>query len=191
MEPVDPRPIILNMGCGNSVKKSDYQIRWINLDMFQNPGVDVVANLEEGLAFADESIDGIFACHVMEHVHIWTKLMAECHRVLKPKGYLNIRYPDDRCRASKADPTHCNHFVTETWTHFCNDMEIGFDTLGMRKQLAFKMAWNELITHYRNFFDDGVPGNYYTEGVVDLVKQGPEYPWEKFATKELPDVVTI
>ena len=188
---LDHRAVAVNLGCGNSIRKSDDWVKWINLDMFDNEGVDVVQNLEHGLpCFEDESIDAIFASHVFEHVKTWTQLMAECYRVLKPKGFLNIKVPDARCRAAIADPTHCNLFVNETWGHFDRDSEIGFDTLGMRK-MGFKGKWNESITHYRNGLDDGLPGNYFTEIVVDLEKIGDDYPWEKLATKKDVDQVAV
>lgn len=183
--------VCLNMGCGNNIRKSDGWVKWVNLDKYPNEGVDVVLNLEDGLpGIEDETFDAIYAGHVFEHVKNWTQLMAECYRVLKPKGVLNIRVPDARSRSAIADPTHCNLFVNETWAHFDKDAEIGFDTLGMRK-MGFTVQWNESIVHYRNSLDDGVPGNYYTEIVVDLEKSGKEYPWEKYATKKQIDQVAI
>jgi SAM-dependent methyltransferase len=170
--------VCLNMGAGDAIHKSDASFKWINMDMYANEGVDIVQNLEEGLpTIENESIDLIVASHVFEHIKNWTYLMRECHRVLKPKGTLYIRVPEARCRAAIADPTHCNLFVNETWFHFDCDADIGFDTLGMRK-IGFKLKWNEYLTHYRNEIDDGVPGNYFTELVVDLEKIGDDYPWE-------------
>jgi ubiquinone/menaquinone biosynthesis C-methylase UbiE len=187
----DRRAVCVNLGCGNNIRKSDAWVKWINLDRSAREGVDIVQDLEDGLpCFENESIDSIAASHVFEHVKNWTKLMAECYRVLKPKGILNIRVPDARCRAAIADPTHCNFFVNETFQHFDCDSDLGFDTLGMR-QMGFKLKWNESIVHFRNTLDDGVPGNYYTEIVIDYEKQGPEYPWEKFATKKDIDQVAI
>lgn len=187
----DRRAVCLNIGCGNSLKQTDSWCKWINVDRVANEGVDVVQDLEHGLpGFEDESVDAIFASHVFEHIKTWTNLMAECYRVLKPKGILNIRVPDARCRAAIADPTHCNMFVNETWLHFDKDSQIGFDTLGMRK-IGFRVKWNESIVHFRNGIDDGIPGNYFTEIVVDLEKEGPDYPWEKLATKKDIDQVAI
>ena len=170
--------LCLNLGAGDAIKKSDILHNWVNLDMYPNEGVDIVHDLENGLSpIEDEVIDIIFASHVFEHIKNWTNLMKECYRVLKPKGVLYIRVPEARCRAAIADPTHCNLFVNETWMHFDHDSGIGFDTLGMRK-LGFKVKWNEYLPHYRNMIDDGVPGNYFAELIVDLEKIGEPYPWE-------------
>lgn len=193
MEPeADTRTVCVNLGCGANIKESDRDIKWINLDMFENEGVDVVQNLEEGLpCFEDETIDLIFASHVFEHIKTWTNLVKECHRVLKPKGILYLRVPEARCRAAIADPTHCNLFVNETWMHFDSKAEIGFDTLNLKKDIGFRLKWNETLSHYRNPIDDGMPGNYFTEIVVDLEKVGEDYPWQEFATKEIVDQVAI
>jgi SAM-dependent methyltransferase len=187
----DRRAIALNMGCGNNIRKSDSWTVWINLDKYANEGVDIVQDLEQGLStLEDESVDVILASHVLEHVKTWTNLMAECYRVLKPKGVLNIRVPHARCGAAIADPTHCNMFVNETFFHFDMDADLGFDTLGMRG-MGFRVRWNESIIHYRNCIDDGMPGSYFTEIVVDLEKDGEAYPWEQLATKKEIDAVAV
>lgn len=180
MEP-DFQSTCLNLGCGNAIRKTTESEKWINLDMFANEGVDVVADLENPLPFEDESIDAILASHVLEHIRNWTGLMKECYRVLKPRGVMHIKVPEARCRAAYADPTHINFFVPETWLHFSQGTDIGFDTAsGLR---TWKLCWNEHVTHYRPGIDDGVPGNYFSELVVDLEKPGPEYDWEAVVRK--------
>jgi predicted SAM-dependent methyltransferase len=193
MEPeADTRTVCVNLGCGANIKESNSSTKWINLDMFNNEGVDVVQNLEDGLpCFEDDSVDLIFASHVLEHIKEWINLMKECCRVLKPKGILYLRVPEARCRAAIADPTHCNLFVNETWFHFDSTAKIGFDTLGVKEDLGFRIKWNETIGHYRNVIDDGVPGGYFTELVIDLEKIGDDYPWQEFATKEVVDKVSV
>lgn len=177
------RVVCVNLGCGSSLKNTDELHEWINLDKFDNPGVDVVQNLEEGLpCFEDESIDLLYASHVFEHIRNWTQLMKECHRVLKPRGCLSILVPERRCRAAVADPTHVNMFTAETWFHFSKDANIGFDTLGMR-DIGLILKWVQELAHYRNNVDDGVPGNYFTELVVDYEKEGELYPWEEVIQK--------
>lgn len=147
--------------------------------MKPHEGVDLVANLENGLPFADESVDLLHASHVMEHVRNFTQLMGECHRVLKPRGVLTLRVPDASCRAAIADPTHVHYFVPETWNHFDQEMvgQIGYDTLGMMG-MGFIKKWCEVIKWRRNGIDDGRPGAFFTEIVVDYEKDGPLHEWE-------------
>lgn len=87
------------------------------------------------------------------------------------------------CRAADADPTHYQKLVPETFLHFCVDGDgMGYDTLGMR-HLGFWMKWNEVIRHRRNQLDNGVPGSYLTEIIVEFEKIGPMYGWEEHLAK--------
>lgn len=167
------------MGCGDTIaRKIERDQWWFNLDRLSHDGVNVVADLENGLPFADGSVDVLYASHVMEHIKKFPDLMRECHRVLKPRGVLAIKVPMAGCRAAIADPTHVWHFAPETWCHFDIYGDIGFDTLGMR-QLGFVCKWNEVVEWRRPPLDDGKPGAYFTEIIVDFEKDGPLYDWEE------------
>lgn len=52
--------------------------------------------LTERLPFSDDTVDGIYASHVWEHLYYSdaVKLTAECCRVLKPGGYLRVVVPN-------------------------------------------------------------------------------------------------
>jgi SAM-dependent methyltransferase len=59
-----------------------------NIDMRACQGVDMVADLNEGIPLADESYDGVFSEFLMEHLRP-AKLrgfIAEIHRILRPGG---------------------------------------------------------------------------------------------------------
>jgi len=151
---------------------------WTNVDMFQNPGVDVVANLEEPLPFKDESFDFILLVHVLEHVKNKFELLRECYRVLQPRGTLHIRVPHAYSRCAISDPTHINLFVEESFFHFCQNInDMGFDTQkGMR---LYNLAWMETIAHPLRDLDEFRPGEFFTEICVDYEKPGELYEWEK------------
>jgi len=179
----DFRAKCLNLGCGNSIKPSDLEYNWYNLDMERHPGVDVVHNLEDRpLPFPDEFFDYIHASHVLEHVRSYPELMRELHRILKPRGCLHIKVPEARCRAAYADPTHIHSFVPETWLHWDKKSNLGYETM-KTSEVGFSLEWNEVIQHHRPVIDDGVPGNYFTELLVDLEKAGEHYPWEPEAQR--------
>lgn len=175
--------ICLNLGCGTDIKKSTGREVWLNLDMFPNEGVDIVANLEKPIPLEDESVDMIKACHVIEHVQNLPGLMQELHRILRPKGTLCIRVPEFPCRAAIADPTHCRYFTPETFHHFAKS-EIGFDTGGLRG--LFDLKWLESIIHHRKPLDDGKPGAYFTEIWCEYEKPGDSWSWEKKDGSDTP-----
>ena len=179
--------VCLNIGCGNYIAFSHEPGQvWYNLDRHANSDVQIVADLEEGLPFDDESVDLIYASHVFEHIRKFPELMQECHRVLKPRGVLSLKVPMGGCRAAMADPTHYWQFAPETWYHFDKDSNIGFDTLGMRG-IGFILKWNEVVRHRRNGLDGDKPGDFITEIIVDYEKDGPVHEWEDKLTEMMKE----
>jgi predicted SAM-dependent methyltransferase len=70
---------------------------WKILNVQAGPGVDYVGDCTDLRAFADGSVDDIYASHVLEHLGYQEKLpraLAEFHRVLKKGGRARISVPD-------------------------------------------------------------------------------------------------
>jgi len=67
-----------------------FKIQW-------NPSI-ILHNLAEPLPWPDASVDFIYSSHTLEHLRRedGARLIAECHRVLKPGGVLRIVVPDLR-----------------------------------------------------------------------------------------------
>ena len=83
----------LNLGCGTHYSKSN---EWTNVD-FISTGEGVMAhNLLAGIPFQDNSFDGVYHSHVLEHFskQDGEKFISECLRVLKKGGVLRIAIPD-------------------------------------------------------------------------------------------------
>lgn len=83
----------LNIGCGDFPAPDP----WVNIDVVptRNPPPDLVADLTL-LPYDDESVDAIYAGHVLEHVP-WSQVgtaLLEFHRVLKTDAELMIVGPD-------------------------------------------------------------------------------------------------
>jgi predicted SAM-dependent methyltransferase len=70
---------------------------WTTVGPFKALHVDYIARWgEEPLPFEDNSVDQIYASHVLEHV-IWHKTidaLKETHRILKPGGFIEIHVPN-------------------------------------------------------------------------------------------------
>jgi predicted SAM-dependent methyltransferase len=60
-------------------------------------------NLRKGLPLYDESVDFIFSSHFLEHLSYkdGINLLKDCHRVLKPGGWIRVVCPDLRVITSK------------------------------------------------------------------------------------------
>lgn len=74
---------------------------WKIFDIEKRPEVDFVGNAGDLSQFEDESIDVIYASHVLEHFHYalnkeLSVTLQEWHRVLKQGGQLMISVPDMR-----------------------------------------------------------------------------------------------
>ena len=92
----------LNIGCGRDIRQG-----WVNLDRFDGPGVDVVADLEtEPLPFPGDHFDELYMSHVIEHISNVLPMMEELYRVAKPGAELVIRCPHGSSDDADEDPTH-------------------------------------------------------------------------------------
>lgn len=85
----------LNLHIGGQEAHPDWKI----LDIEERPEVDFVGDAANLSQFADESVDSIYASHVLEHFYYGlnnelVQTLAEWHRVLKPGGKLYISVPD-------------------------------------------------------------------------------------------------
>lgn len=106
---------VVDLGCGDTKQFENA----IGIDAWRRPGVDIVADMEDGLPFADGEIDCVFAVHFLEHVRNLVGLMNEIHRVLKPGGALHAMVPKASHVNAIADPTHVRYFHRQTFRYFC------------------------------------------------------------------------
>lgn len=78
----------INIGC-NEWKLDGF----INIDIDPNVNPDMVAD-GMNLPFENESVDEIYAGHMLEHYALTEKPLNEWYRVLKPGGKITITVPD-------------------------------------------------------------------------------------------------
>lgn len=99
----------VNVGCGPFPAPWP----WQNIDALPLEGVDVIANLVDGLPYKDGSVDLLYCGHVFEHMTYLDELprgLAECARVLKPSGKMMVVGPD-----LKRALDHYPHEVKGMW----------------------------------------------------------------------------
>lgn len=112
--PLPAPPVRIDLGCG--------RIRlpgFIGVDRFPMPGVDIVADLDAGLPFADDSVDLILASHSLEHVRNLAGVIREISRVCKHGAQLCIIAPYHAQALNLANPYHFHAFNEHTprfWT---------------------------------------------------------------------------
>ncbi|MFC0865560.1 methyltransferase domain-containing protein [Sphaerimonospora cavernae] len=114
-------PRVVDLGCGGTKQHADN----LGLDVRPGPTVDVVADLVDGVPFQDESVDQVFAVHVIEHLADYLPLLAECHRILRPGGVLHVLTPWWRHVNAVADPTHVRLLDVQTFKYLCRPDHAG------------------------------------------------------------------
>lgn len=83
----------LNWGCGAHVAPG-----WINSDVKDEPGVDLVADIKQGLPLETDSIDYAVSIHALPELPYpeLVPVLEELHRVLAPGATLRLALPDLR-----------------------------------------------------------------------------------------------
>ncbi len=105
---------ILDLGCGGRKKPGA-----IGVDIARIPGVDIVADVFRPLPFADSSVDGVYASHLVEHLDDFMAFMGEVWRVCKPGAIVHFRFPHGSTPyATWKDPTHRRGVFLDTFDYF-------------------------------------------------------------------------
>jgi len=107
----------LNLGCGYDIREG-----WVNLDIADLEGVDVVHDLNNlPLPFENEEFDYILCYDIFEHIFDYVPLLKELHRILKKGGIIEIKVPHYTYSRAYADPTHVRYFAMEVFDFFVKD----------------------------------------------------------------------
>jgi predicted SAM-dependent methyltransferase len=81
----------LHWGCGGSARPG-----WINSDLKTGPGIDVSADISEGLPLDDASFDYAVSVHALQEIPLdrLVPVLCELRRVLAEGGVLRLVLPD-------------------------------------------------------------------------------------------------
>lgn len=85
------KEIKVHLGCGKR-----YIPGFIHIDLVDHPHIDYKSDVSDLSMFGDNSVDLIYACHVLEHFKRYEieEVLREWHRVLKLGGILRVAVPD-------------------------------------------------------------------------------------------------
>lgn len=107
-------PTKLHLGCGSVIKKG-----WVNHDMVQLPGVDVVHDLRQfPWPFEDGQFEEVFMKDVLEHLPDTIRTMEELYRITRPGAKVYITVPYWNSLTAMGDPTHVRLFNEYTFHFF-------------------------------------------------------------------------
>ena len=84
-------PTKLHVGCGRV-----YIPGFLHIDIQPAPHIDMVAEADNLEEIADDTVELLYACHILEHFDRWhyKRALAEWFRVLKLGGVLRLSVPD-------------------------------------------------------------------------------------------------
>lgn len=88
----------LHIGCGPIHIPSTPEVNWTNIDHQEIHRPDIVMDcLNLAARFDQWSIDGIWSCHMLEHLNYprdtqW--FLSGCHYILKPGSIIRLAVPD-------------------------------------------------------------------------------------------------
>ncbi len=107
-------PLRIDIGCGKHKEQGT-----IGVDSFAYPGVDVVADINHGLPFPTDTVQEVYAYHVLEHVDNFVFIMEEIWRVTKNGARVHVKIPHASCPlAAWSDPTHRRALTLQTFDYF-------------------------------------------------------------------------
>ena len=86
-----PRVLRLNWGCGDAGEPG-----WINSDLKDGPGIDISADIRDGLPLASDSLDYIVSIHALPMIPYpdLVPVLVELRRMLKPGGVMRLGLPE-------------------------------------------------------------------------------------------------
>lgn len=107
----------LNLGCGNTKIEG-----CINIDKRKNVNPDLVMDFEKDIfPYEDNSVEGIFAIHVIEHIKNIHHLMKEIYRVCMNDAEILFVSPYYKHISAFSDPDHIRFITEESFGYFCQD----------------------------------------------------------------------
>lgn len=97
------------------------------------------------LPYADNSIGGIYAVNILEHLWDPRPILEECARVLAPGAPLNVVVPHGRSAMYAEDLDHKKPFELDSWKNWLHNGYWGPDRSGLKLRIGanFKFSIKE------------------------------------------------
>lgn len=152
----------LNLGAGK-----DYRPGWTNVDYYFEPA-DMKFDLSKfQYPIEKDSVDEIFASHILEHLPDTVAAIEEWWRILKPGGKLTIRVPHYSHVAAYTNPTHKRFFTLDSMDYFTDN---GWEKYGKAR---FRIISKGLTTVIRK--EDSFPVRLHAFIVNSIIRISPHW----------------
>lgn len=135
----------INLGCGNKIMEN-----YINIDVVQLPGVDLVISLEDAkLPFQNNSVKTVVCDHILEHIDNFLFLMEEIYRICKPNAVIHVYVPYYKYEGSFRDPTHKRFFSERSFDYFSPYSQFNYYSKARFEVLECKLTNSHKIKRFR------------------------------------------
>jgi SAM-dependent methyltransferase len=131
--------IFLNLGCGELPIKDA-----ANIDLCKGEYADEVVDLRVfPWPWQDESVDGIYMIHFIEHFPNATeiKIIKECHRILKKGGFLYLQVPHSSSCPMIGFISHYRTFSFNTFEEYLCRATYLYDKPLFKSELCRVIWW--------------------------------------------------
>lgn len=125
---------------------------FLNIDILPIRGVDIVADLNNGIPLEDNSVDEIMALSILEHLNDTRFIMEEMYRVCVNNAKITITVPYLKSTAAFKDPTHKSFFSEETFKYF----DCSFIEKGLLPNYNFKCNFKIEKISYKYYYQKGI-----------------------------------
>jgi len=139
---INNKIVQLDIGCGTNKR-----VGFIGLDILPLPGVDIVANIEDGLPIKTNVVDHIYISHVLEHISKLNDIMDELWRICKKDAIVEIYVPYYKSAGAFQDPTHKRFFSWLSFDYFTNNQFLPHYNLNNN----FEIVEKKLLVGIRNW----------------------------------------
>ncbi len=121
------QPTIMNLGSGK-----DYKLGWLNVDILAQAQPDLIIDLGQAISLPLQtrtesggqvrleanSLDGIYANNVLEHVPDLPCLMTNLLALLKEGGQMVVEDPYEKAASAWQDSTHLRAMNKNSWIYY-------------------------------------------------------------------------
>ena len=97
----DPRKRRLNLGCNLDLREG-----WVNVDIVDYGGNEVVDLNRCPWPYEEDSFDEIYASHVLEHLETFRPTITELWRISRPGALIDVRVPFFLSTKYYSEPDH-------------------------------------------------------------------------------------
>lgn len=159
--------LALDMGAAHRKQEG-----YLGVDLYDRPGVDIVADVTKGIDLPDSSVGVIRAVDFLEHIPDKIALFNEMYRVLAHGGMLLSNTPSTDGRGAFQDPTHVAFYNENSFWYFTKSNYRAFVP-----EIKCVFQTSRLLTFFPDQWHQDHFISYVNANLV-AAKEGPRLPGE-------------